>query len=230
VSYRLDFTGGHELRVLAGLLAGQRVLATGELHGDHLRLSKLKADPAAAPADAVAVDATGKPRWRIYDAVSGETLVICDTLPSPFSKSWGQSRVLVVAGQTFPLNFSNRTARARADQLGGQEVRVTGTLRGGAVTADTVEAADSSYVKKTVQVEIRGALERHESLLQLAIWPPRPSYVWQVRAEGQTYTLTFADKSAQRLAQELLGRTVIVRGTLEGGVVTVTGLGPAPAA
>jgi len=102
------------------------------------------------------------------------------------------------------------------------------------------------YLKKTVRVEIKGTLVHLVKLSQVPMKFPGPSSeiveVWQITVGGKTYmldlgpTLQYAKDRAQPLialppwmelqgqAGQLVGKTVIVTGTLDGTTVHVTGL------
>jgi hypothetical protein len=92
------------------------------------------------------------------------------------------------------------------------------------------------YLKKTVRVEIKGKLEHVQLWLEGPRDPkfPTPNIAfldyWQITvggklAELQGYTLEFGErKDITDLANKLVGKMVIVTGTLEAATVHVTGL------
>jgi hypothetical protein len=213
LTYRLDFSDRDENQVLAGLLLGQRVVVTGERQGDRLRVLKLKADPTEQPIDQVQVAATGKLRWRIYRASDGELLAYCDTLPSPFPKSWGCSVVLAVAGKHEPLTLPSDALRTQSGPLMGKSVRITGSLKGGTIVVTTLERAVGSWVHKTVRVEVSGELVWNSPL---RVEPPLRGPQFSVVVGGKSYGLRFLDKMQRNLAAHV-GKTVLVTGTLETG-------------
>jgi hypothetical protein len=224
--YVLDFAGRSELEVLARLLKDQHVVAAGTLAGGKLRLDSLKADLDNPRKDEASAVAVGKVRWRISHALTGETLAFCDALPDPFSRSWRAEPVLVVNGKVYTLDLKAPGMKARVEALAGTLARLTGTLRGGVLIVTGAQAGDGSWVRKTVQVEVYGTLGQRMPLRALAIWPSCPSRpLWVVHAEGKTYDLSFAGKAHLVIkARELNGRMVLLRGTLEGNVITVTSL------
>jgi hypothetical protein len=87
------------------------------------------------------------------------------------------------------------------------------------------------YLKKTTSVEIKGQLSH---IVSDCRGPqdtkfPMPNIwffnAWQMTVGGKTYTLTFGErKDVTELTNKLVGKTVIVSGTLDGSTVHVTGL------
>ena len=211
--------------MLAGLLKDQRVIVSGEFDGKQLRVASLKADPAEQPGDQSVVNATGKLRWRIYKWATGELLAYCDELPSNFSRSWGCAPVLAIAGKHHPLNMKDNSQNAPWRSLLGKPVRITGSFKNGEISVDSLERVFGSWVHKSVHIEVKGRLTCQRIHPELMIWPPRRTGPeWSIHAAGQSYTLTFTDKSLEQKATQLQDQTVLLKGTLVNGSITVTSI------
>jgi hypothetical protein len=142
----------------------------------------------------------------------------------------GQEFSVVAGGKSYGLRFLDKMQRHLKLHV-GETVHVTGTLEtgsdgSGVIVVSTFEFKPGYFKETAVQVEIKGKLTCE--WISLAIWPPRPARpMWQVQAEGKSYYLTFASKELKEKALKLLGTAVLLRGTLDYGMVRVTALEPA---
>jgi hypothetical protein len=127
-----------------------------------------------------------------------------------------------VQGRTFDVDLgTNKDIQALASKLNGKMVVLSGSLTGNRVRVGGLRAAAALAVPQ-VQIEIVGTL-RYSELERFPVLR-----VWEVTANGQTYRLSLPTAELQKRGQELSGRRVMVRGTLQGDRVTVTHLTATP--
>jgi hypothetical protein len=115
----------------------------------------------------------------------------------------------------------NRDLWHTAVPLDGHTAIVTGTLDGDTVHATAIKG-DPDYVHQTITVQVRGTLVWNRGLRCLS-----PEFALAVGADG--FGLHFANEDLRKLAHQLHGQTVIVKGTLSentplGKIITVTAL------
>jgi hypothetical protein len=207
---------------------GQLVHVSGTLEGDSVRVSAIKA-AGEYFRKTVVVEIKGKLQCLWIDVYTGKFHSAHDTWAAPECIETVPG--IVIDGKVYRLQ-DNRIIPApegpakKYRELCGRTVVVTGTLEGETVTVRTIQAIDSPSIKETVTVEVKGTL--FCEAIAPAIYPcPEHliSRTWTVRAEGKVYTLDFGgNKVLEGQARLLEGGTVVLRGTLKDGVITVTGL------
>jgi hypothetical protein len=130
-------------------------------------------------------------------------------------------------GQLFRVNLGK--FHEQAAKLIGQQVIVRGQLDGDTVTVAGLEEPRDDALLHFVRVSIEGDLAREVDGVIPRIGEPWEQIVWRVRCGGTVYTLSFADAKVEAEALKLVGKKVVISGTLKDGNVhvdSINGRGP----
>jgi hypothetical protein len=211
-TFHLDLDGPMMLDWTAEGLDGQRVIVTGTLVGDRVKVASLKADRDGVQKKTL-IEVKGK-------LCEQETVV-------QFNKAYPKdldfarrSKVWVVEaeGKTYVLDFSRGMPLSLA-QLRDRTVVVTGELNidEGAfplyrtrIVVTGLKADTSGAIRQTVNAKVRGRLCQDQN------------GAWKVAVGGTLYTLDFgSSKELYRRAGMNRGATVVIEGTLKDGVIQV---------
>ncbi len=208
------------LLVMVGVMWGLATPAGGHpLQADKSVAEQTLNAGAWIPEDRIFVDITGK---LTGIRTGGKVIAIWP----PRNVHW----LLNVNGRVFPLDLGGSAELwGQAEALAGQDVEITGHLDGDRVIVTSIQSAKDP--KPAVRVTVTGTLTKlpHHPLLDIGIQPdpfipcPIPEIpVWRVVANGGHFDLVFAPPDLADKAEELKGAKVVVTGTLEGNVITVT--------
>jgi hypothetical protein len=232
-TYALDFDNKHDLWVLAQSNVGQTVRVKGTWDGDALHVASMTADVEHVK-KTVRVEVKGRlgmvcpPIDQLVPRPVAEREPY-DFPPFEFAPVWQ----LYVNDQTYTLVFDDNSLLARANELVGRTVTVTGVQADDGIHVATLKA-DDEYLKVTqTSVEIKGKLR-----YVLTMWdtdkvvmvcdqlPEAFAKCWIVNygfeIDGQVYVLDFhGDKWLQKNAGRYVGHTVTAAGTLNGDRVKV---------
>jgi hypothetical protein len=237
-AYDLDFDNKHDLWVLAEKNVGQTVRVKGTWDGAALHVASMTADPEYVK-KTVKVEVKGRLGMvcpPIYETpvrpVAYETPVRPAAEREPYDflpPAWQ----LYVNDTAYALVFDDNSLAARANELVGRTVTVTGVQADDGIQVATLKA-DDEYLKVTqTDIEIKGKLR-----YVLTMWdtgkvvmvcdrlPEAFAKCWIVNygfeIDGQVYVLDFhGDKWLQKNAGRYLGHTVTAAGTLSGDRVKV---------
>jgi hypothetical protein len=139
-------------------------------------------------------------------------------LPFPRRTVWQ----LRTSDRSYTLDLTSSPALwKRANELVNKTVVVSGDLVGGVVRVTALEANNV--------VEITGKMDRRVIFLEqtmpapieIEMWPSRRVVLWSLEAEGKTYSLTFATPELEAKARLWVGKTIKVRGALQGRALLV---------
>jgi hypothetical protein len=112
-----------------------------------------------------------------------------------------------------------------AEKFVGQLVIVTGTFVGDTISVGSIELPQDKSLIQYVKVTLEGQLQREE---MFTCDPRGGSFVrWHIQIDKVDYTLTFADPKVEAAAKKLLGKPVVLTGTLKDGSVAVNDVGHA---
>jgi hypothetical protein len=203
-TYHLDM--GFSEQFTAEGLNGQLVVVTGTLSGDRIRVTGLKGETAVRTTTTIEV--RGKlvrlrpERWH-YIGLPGELV----SMVLIKREAW----CIEVDGTLYELDFS-RGMPLSLGRMEGTTVAVRGTLlKDRLIQVAELKPDTTGAVTQTVQVEVTGKLCRDGA-----------GNTWKVEVNGTLYTLDLgAAKVWYRQAQQWQGLRVVVKGTLENGVVKV---------
>ncbi len=121
---------------------------------------------------------------------------------------------LDVHGQRFNLNIGR--FGTQADKLNGQLVIVTGTLDLDTVTVTDLKQPLDEALTQYARVTIEGDL-----ILIPRDFPPYGVNTWCISSGKVNFTLAFADPRVEANAAKLVGKKVVLTGTLKHGLVQV---------
>jgi hypothetical protein len=194
-------------------LMGKEVVLSGDLLLDKLSVREVKPHEPGSIKRTVHVEIRGTLHWnRGLRCLSPEFEVVAGGICSEAC--------------AYALDFgANRELRTLAQSLDGQTVIVHGVQQEAGINAPSIlvsslQKGDLTYVRETIAVEIHGTLRRLPG--EGKSIPPMIS--WQVEVDGTAYPLQLTTADMRKWATLLEGGRVVIRGTLKGGVVTVTEL------
>jgi hypothetical protein len=227
-AYELDFDNRHDLWVMAEKNVGQTVRVKGAWDGDRLHVASLQGDVAHVK-KTVKVEVRGRLGMVCPPIDQLVPRPVAEREPYDFPPLWQ----LYVNDQTYTLVFDDGNLLARANELVGRSVTVTGVQADDGIHVATLKA-DDEYLKVTqTEVEVKGRLryvitEWHTGKVVMVCdqLPEAFSRSWEVNygfeIDGQVYVLDFhGDKWLQKNAGRYVGHTVTAAGTLNGDRVKV---------
>jgi hypothetical protein len=206
-------------------LDGHRAIVTGTLDGDTITATAIKADEDFVK-KTVAVEIKGQLYWN-------KNLLRCRV----------PEFQLVSGKEYFGLSFASDELRKQAEKLSGEDVLVTGTLRSDVpgidhITVTSLKADDSKYVKEKVSVTLHGKMQyvitQWDTGKVLFTCDKLPEFFckcWSIRygvtIDGKLYLFNFdGNKALGAEAEKLVGKVVVVTGTLKDEVVAVSSMKP----
>jgi hypothetical protein len=127
--------------------------------------------------------------------------------------------IVDAGGQQFHLNLGK--FHKKANQLIGQQIIVRGRLDLDTVTVTELEEPRDDAILHFVRVSIEGDLVRETHGVIPRIGEPWEQIIWRVRCGGTVYTLSFADEKVEAEALKLVGKKVVISGTMKDGSVHV---------
>jgi hypothetical protein len=227
-TYELDLDNKHDLWLLAEANAGRTVLVKGTWDGDKLHVASLKGDVEHVKR-AVMVEVKGRlgyaPPVHLVPLGSAEEAISRRPRLDLIGGTWE----ITAGDKTYSLVVLGAAEQARANELDGRTVVVTGELRDDVITVASLKADDEYFKVTQTAVEIKGKLQfvitdMDGRIVQVGDDVPEdfgcePYTVnLGVVVDGRTYILDCGDnfKLRQR-AERFVGATVVLTGTLEAG-------------
>jgi hypothetical protein len=242
--YELDLDNKHDLWLLAEANVGKTVLVKGTWDGDFLHVASLKADPEHVK-KTVKVEVKGRlgyaPPVHLRDEIQPADAEAKRRLPRELWEVGGTWEVFV-GDKTYSLLFGDDQTLARANELLGRTVVITGELRDNVITVASLKADDEYFKVKETAVEIKGKLQfvvtdMDGRVVRVCDEVPEDFYCKTytinvgVVVDGQTYILDCGENFKLRQRAEMfVGVTVVLTGALDGDHVKLGWLNPEDAA